>query len=75
MNSPFLLQQSAFFAQRVQEEAGADAAKQVEWAFALAFTRAPSPQELEAARRLVGEHGLPMLCRAILNSSEFLYLP
>lgn len=75
MNSPFLLQQSGFFAERLKKEAGADVNQQVERAFELAFTREASEAEKQGAVRLVEEHGLVMLCRAILNSSEFLYLP
>lgn len=75
MNSPFLLQQAGFFAERLEKEAGNDVTKQVRRAFVLAFTREPAAAELEAARRLASDYGLPMFCRAILNSSEFIYLP
>ncbi|MCB1208971.1 MAG: DUF1553 domain-containing protein, partial [Verrucomicrobiales bacterium] len=75
LNSPFLLQQSQRLAERLQKEVGANTDAQVRRAFALLFTRAPTPSELSDARNLVSQNGLITLCRAMLNSSEFLYLP
>ena len=47
---------------------------QVSAAFELAFAREPSASERQAAERLVVEHGLVALCRALLNSNELVYL-
>ena len=33
----------------------------------------PSDKELSAAVALAKTHGLPALCRALLNANEFLY--
>jgi hypothetical protein len=74
LNSPFVLQQAGYFAERVGREAGSDPAAQVKRAFALAFQRAPSEQEQTAAVKLVNEHGLAALCRALLNANEFAFL-
>jgi hypothetical protein len=71
LNSPFALQQAQFFAERVVRETGADCAMQVRRAFLLAFSREPTPEESTGAVRLVAEHGLPALCRALFNTSEF----
>jgi hypothetical protein len=62
LNSPFLLQQAERFAAR---------AKDVEGAFRLAFQRAPDDVERAAAERLVRDHGLAALCRALFNANEF----
>ncbi len=74
LNSPFLLQQADLFAERVMREVGSVPAAQVERAFRLAFQRAPTSSERVAAESLVSEHGLPSLCRALLNANEFIYL-
>jgi len=74
LNSPFMTEQTAAFARRVQAEAGDDIAAQVGRAFALVFTRAPDDEETSRAVELVKAHGLESLCRALLNASEFLYL-
>src|SRR5262249_32652019 len=74
LNSPFLLQQAEFFAERVGKEAGVEPEVQVRRAFQMAFQREPSAIEQEAARKLVRDHGLAALCRALLNANEFLYV-
>jgi hypothetical protein len=74
LNSPFMMQQAGFFAERLQAEAGDDAAAQVERGFWLAFGRAPSEEEKTAAVALVNEHGLLHFCRALFNADEFVYV-
>ncbi|WP_020472022.1 DUF1553 domain-containing protein [Zavarzinella formosa] len=74
LNSPFLLQQSGFFADRLKKEAGEDAAKQVSRGFELAFGRKPTEDETAAAVKLVSTHGLPAFCRAIFNANEFVFV-
>jgi hypothetical protein len=73
LNAPFLVEQAKFLAERVATDAGDDTAAQVRRVFALAFQRPPTDTELSAAARLVTAHGLPALCRALLNANEFLY--
>jgi hypothetical protein len=74
LNDPFVLEQSERFAARVQREAGSDAAAQVSRAFGLAFGRAPTDEEAKAGERLVKTHGLALLCRALFNAGEFIFL-
>ena len=74
MNGPFVMQQARFFAGRLKKEAGEAPGAQVGRAFAVAFGREPSGQEREAAEKLVREHGLAALCRALFNANEFLYV-
>ena len=73
-NSPFANRQSAFFAQRVRAEAGDGVAQQVRHACFLALARSPSSLEQETLITLAREQGLEQVCRALLNTSEFLYL-
>jgi hypothetical protein len=72
LNSPFVLQQAGYFADRLRHEAGDDMTAQVKRAFQLAFGRSPAPEEADAAARLVRRHGLPALCRALFNTNEFM---
>lgn len=72
LNSPFVLQQAGFLAERLQQEAGDDLPRQISRAFMLAFGREPSDEESDAAVRLVSEHGLALFCRALFNANELL---
>jgi hypothetical protein len=74
LNSSFVLQQAAFLAERIEKEAGSSLNAQVKRAFQLAFQRLPSEKELAAAGKLVGEHGLTALCRALFNANEFVFV-
>ncbi|MCE9566426.1 MAG: DUF1549 domain-containing protein [Planctomycetes bacterium] len=74
LNSTFALQQAGFFAERVTKEAGSDVSAQLKRVFALTFQRVPTEREQNAAEKLVREHGLAALCRAVLNANEFVFV-
>jgi len=74
LNSPFILEQSAIFAKRLEKEAGLGPDEQVRRAFRLAFNRDPSPAEAETALNVISEHGLVPFCRALFNANEFIYM-
>lgn len=74
LNSPFLMQQAELFAKRVAGEAGAAPQAQVRRTFRLALQREPAVDELAAGVQVVQSHGLPILCRAIFNSNEFVFV-
>src|SRR5579883_88444 len=74
LNSNFMLQQAGYFAERVKKDAGSEPEAQVKHAFALAFQRSPSAKERVAALKLVKDHGLMALCRALLNANEFVFV-
>jgi hypothetical protein len=71
-NNAFALRMAADFAARLEREAPGDLDHQVRHAYHLAFQRDPRPAESDLARRLAAAHGLAALCRALLNSNEFL---
>ena len=75
LNSPFVLGRAAVLARRLQAESGAQPAAQIRTAYQLLYGRAVTEPELQAAERLVADYGLVALCRALLNSNEFLILP
>jgi len=74
-NSQFTIDQSEAFAQRVRGKVGQEVKPQIAYAYELAYGRNPEPDELSDAESVVRQHGLPTLCRAIFNSSEFLFIP
>ena len=84
MNHSFTVDMARFLAERIEadvqpKESGNDsppgkAAVQVTRAFELAFARHPDKHELTASVELVQQHGLLALCRAMLNTTELIYL-
>ena len=74
MNNSFVLRQARCFGERVRKEAGDAPEAQVRRAYRLAFGRPPTAAEIERAAPLAREHGPEILCRVLLNSSEFLYV-
>jgi hypothetical protein len=66
---------SASFAARVSGEAGEDPAARIRRAWQLALGREPGADEASDALPVVETHGLAVLCRALFNSNEFLFLP
>ena len=75
LNSEFVIRQAAFFAERLEKEAGSDPAQRAERAFRLAFGRSSTQPELTAAVSLIKSHGTTALCRALYNANEFIYVP
>ncbi len=74
-NSKYVLQQADSFSTRLRREVGPGADAQARRAWQLAFSRNPGPAEATEAEALIRQHGLPALCRAVLNSNEFLFVP
>ena len=74
LHGAFLLEQAERCAQRIEQEAGADSAAQLRRGVLLAFGREASADEIAAGSRLIAEHGLPSLCRALYNANEFIML-
>ncbi len=76
MNSGFLEQQSGRLAQRLRAECKSKQACQVENAYTLALSRAPSAAEQKMAKSFFQSGGLlEDFCLALLNRTEFVYLP
>lgn len=87
LNNEFMLDRAGAFAQRVQQQAGNNPARQVQVAFQLAFGRSPDEMELERSVEyfnLVSLHSaadsgqssiqLIRFCHALFNTNEFLYI-
>lgn len=73
-NSGFLLEQAERLANRAIARASKNTDQQISAAFELAFARSPDATEKHGAKALVQTSGLPALCRALLNSNEFLFI-
>ena len=73
LNSPFMAQQAGILSARLEREA-ADPPARVDRLFLLVNGRLPDAEEKKGALDLAAEAGLPALCRALLNSSEWLFI-
>ena len=76
-NSPFVMQQAEVLAGKIKAEFPLEAstAQLVHQAFERTLGRSPGPKERNGAIALVDAEGLPMLCRVLFNSNEFLFIP
>ena len=75
MNNAFVLRQAGLFAKRLETEAPNDRTAQVRRAYLLAFGRIPSATETSRAKDYIARYSLTLLCRALLNANEFVYVP
>ena len=81
LNNPMVVDLAAAFAERVQREAGEEPARQVEHAYWLALTRAPSHDEKTASLEALARFGelskagrLAKFCHMLMNSASFIYI-
>ncbi len=74
LNHQFSLEMATSLAARLQQESGTDPTAQITLAFQLCYSRSPSAEEASACANILETHGLRALCRALLNSSELMYL-
>ena len=75
MNGPFTAEQSARMTAAVTLSVGADAAKQIEAIFRRSYGRSARPAEVAACVAFLKRATLADLCKAVLNTSEFLSVP
>ena len=71
MNSPFVVEQSKFIAQRAMREGGDAREDQVRWLFDCLLSRAPQAGEMAACEGVT----LQLVARSLMNSNEFGFLP
>jgi hypothetical protein len=75
LNNKFVFGQAGLLAKRLEREAGAQPAAQISRAYMLLFGRLPNDKEQAAGLRFLQKQPLPIYCRALFNSNEFLYVP
>jgi hypothetical protein len=68
-----MIVQARHFAERLQRERPNNLTAQIERASWLAFGRAPSAAEQKQFAAFARQHGLPNLCRVLLNLNEFTF--
>ncbi|MDG2124852.1 MAG: DUF1549 and DUF1553 domain-containing protein, partial [Verrucomicrobiales bacterium] len=71
MNSPFVVEQSDYIAERALKESDGKTAPAITRAFQLLLNRNPANVELDACR----DGPLNLLCLTLINSNEFAFLP
>ena len=75
MNSDFVVEQGEFIAERAKKEAGEDLAAAVKRSFELLLTRQPDADELAACVEVAKAQSLALVCRSLVNSNEYAFLP
>jgi len=73
-NHKFTLDMADALAARAKGNTSPSVDAQIQRVFALVYGRSPSEEELVVVGKVVRTHGLRALCRAMLNSNEFLYV-
>src|SRR6185436_9663167 len=76
MNDSFVLDCAGAMARRVMSEGGDSFDGRLKRAFALAYQRAPSKDEVKTFQKLTvgAENPWPVICQALISASEFLYV-
>jgi mono/diheme cytochrome c family protein len=74
LNHQFTLDMAGFLAERLRREAADDPQAQIRRAYQLCFARVPTEEESAACVEFAQTHGLPALCRVVLNTSEAIYV-
>ncbi len=75
MNSDFVLEQSKRIAEKAKRDVGGDTTKSIDRCFELLLGRTPDAHEREGCLALAKEYDLSLVCRALINSNEFAFLP
>jgi hypothetical protein len=76
MNSGFMQEVSAAFAERLEKTCGRNRSCQIDSAWRLALARPPQPRETRLAQEFFRTGGtLPDFCLALFNRNEFVYVP
>lgn len=76
MNSAFVVDQSKHLADRAVREAGeGNLSGAVNRSFELLLSRKPTNEEREIALIVARARGLAIVCRTLINSNEFAFLP
>ncbi len=75
LNSDFVVEQSNLIAGRARDEAGESVSDQVRRCFELLLQRQPNDSEIAASVEFVDRQSLALLCRTLINTNEFVFLP
>lgn len=73
LHNPFMVQQSAYFAERLSKERSI-LAEQIDLAYRLVFGRQTIPDEMRSMILYAKQHGLADMCRILFNTNEFMFV-
>lgn len=74
LNHGFTVDMARAMAQRIEHAVGENPTAQLRHAFRICFARQPTDEESRSCLQLIAGHGLPALCRVLLNTSELIYV-
>ena len=74
LNSRFVMQQSGFFIERLEEDAPTTEAM-ITLAYQLCFSRPPETDEIRLAAEFIEATSWRQFARAMLNANEFVFIP
>lgn len=74
LNHSFTLDMAQALSERLQREAGDEVAAQLQRAYQLCYSRAPTSDEVSECRKLIEDYDLAALYRVLLNTSEMIYV-
>ena len=75
MNSEFVVQQSKLIAERARKNSGGDLEAAVDRCFELVLNRQAASDDMQVCLDIAENEGLEIVCRALINSNEFAFLP
>ena len=75
LNSEFVIDQTKRIAERAAKDSVGESAKAVDRCFNLLLGRDPTDAERDACLTLAKTNDLSLVCRALINSNEFAFLP
>ena len=75
LNSPFVVEQTKLIAQRAQADSNGNLAREITQCFQLLLNREPTADELAICSKVARDESLAIVCRALVNSNEFVFLP
>lgn len=73
LNNSFMLRMAETLAARLEREVPGDRRGQIDRLFWLAYSRALRESETETLIEFANQYGLSALCRAVINSNEFVF--
>ena len=74
LNHSFTFDMAGALADRLKRDVGDEVRTQIKRAYQLCYSREPTDTELQVCYELIDAHGVEAFCRAILNTSELIYL-
>jgi hypothetical protein len=74
LNDPWMHEQAEHLSKRIFSQAGQDSTQQIEILWKLVYQRAPTPEEMQSALKYLGSNPERFVSRALLNSTEFIYV-